>query len=208
MALSFADFESMPFEQVRGRIDATQAARTQGAHPPGGDMRVWQGAGPLDTMRELQAALAAGPFRGGRGSAGGGAFEMDGATYEQLLRLDEQNVKRGVTPQEWARVVKERRATARDRDEVDPISQEKFTPGQAVAELPCGHLFDPAGLREWFRKDHVCPVCRHDVLEQKQMSPRRNVQRQQPQQRATGGYHAGNARAAALPATRSFRAHP
>ena len=89
-----------------------------------------------------------------------------GMTYEQMLALDENNVKRGVQPREWSNAIIENRATNKDAKETDPISQDEFKPGEQIAKIKkCGHKFKVEGLKKWFKKEHKCPVCRCDVLE-------------------------------------------
>eukprot|EP00756_Hemistasia_phaeocysticola_P059847 Hpha_TRINITY_DN36830_c0_g1::TRINITY_DN36830_c0_g1_i1::g.139767::m.139767 len=159
--LSFSDFETMSFNEARGRMAADSA------HSQIHDAAVSQ-------LRQRLRTGVSVPLRQFLHRPG---YELDGATYEQLLRLDEQNVKRGVTDQEWRKFVKQRTLGVAERDHVDPITQDKLSPGQVVAELHCGHLFDPPGLREWFKNNHLCPVCRADVLEPevRTTSPRRRV---------------------------------
>ena len=87
-----------------------------------------------------------------------------GMSYDEMLRLDEQNVKIGVTPEQYRRNVKHRKAAPQDCSGADPISQEDFERGEMVAEIrKCKHIFKPAGLQQWFKKEHLCPVCRVDI---------------------------------------------
>eukprot|EP01064_Diplonema_japonicum_P004900 TRINITY_DN13238_c0_g3_i1.p1 TRINITY_DN13238_c0_g3~~TRINITY_DN13238_c0_g3_i1.p1 ORF type:complete len:128 (+),score=21.41 TRINITY_DN13238_c0_g3_i1:44-427(+) len=98
----------------------------------------------------------------------GGAMrpETPLGSYEDLLRLDENNVKRGVKPQEWPKAVREIKAKRKHVGDADPITQEDFVKGEILVELrKCGHVFKPVGLKKWFKKEHLCPVCRADVLE-------------------------------------------
>eukprot|EP00659_Diplonema_papillatum_P012236 gene12236-18902_t len=86
-------------------------------------------------------------------------------SYEELLALDENNVKRGVKPDEWKKNIAVRRATRTDARDGDPITQDEIAVGETVAVPVCGHVFKVDGLKKWFEKNHLCPVCRHDVLE-------------------------------------------
>jgi len=44
------------------------------------------------------------------------------------------------------------------------ISQEDFRPNDRVTRiLHCGHIFFPSQIREWFRQNVRCPVCRFDI---------------------------------------------
>lgn len=51
------------------------------------------------------------------------------------------------------------------------ICQEDFCagldPAQRICVTPCGHYFHTACLGEWFERDRVCPLCRHDIAASK-----------------------------------------
>lgn len=45
-----------------------------------------------------------------------------------------------------------------------PISLEDFTAGEEIVQIiGCGHYFKCGALREWFRRNTQCPVCRYSV---------------------------------------------
>ena len=45
-----------------------------------------------------------------------------------------------------------------------PITQAAFGCGDAILELPCGHIFDPSGIMVWLRQESAtCPVCRRKL---------------------------------------------
>ena len=46
-----------------------------------------------------------------------------------------------------------------------PITMEDFAEGEEVLQIAgCGHFFKREALMEWFRRNHLCPVCRHRLL--------------------------------------------
>jgi len=46
-----------------------------------------------------------------------------------------------------------------------PISLEDFQPNQTITRINvCGHVFKTEPLREWFRRNTHCPVCRHNLV--------------------------------------------
>lgn len=46
-----------------------------------------------------------------------------------------------------------------------PISLEDFQPNQTITRINvCGHVFKTEPLREWFRRNTQCPVCRHNLV--------------------------------------------
>eukprot|EP01060_Flectonema_neradi_P040073 TRINITY_DN9016_c0_g1_i1.p1 TRINITY_DN9016_c0_g1~~TRINITY_DN9016_c0_g1_i1.p1 ORF type:complete len:164 (+),score=27.32 TRINITY_DN9016_c0_g1_i1:68-493(+) len=140
--ISLSDFENMSFNDAQQRVGPRFSA------PQPSDLNA------LSSMM-MRMSLA-----------GGERPNSAGMTYEQMLALDENNVKRGVKPREWAKVIKEERASRKDAKETDPITQDEFKPGEQVAKIKkCGHRFKVDGLKQWFKKEHKCPVCRCDVLE-------------------------------------------
>lgn len=40
---------------------------------------------------------------------------------------------------------------------------DNFQRGDALVELTCDHRFHDRCLREWFRENRTCPVCRDEV---------------------------------------------
>lgn len=45
-----------------------------------------------------------------------------------------------------------------------PISCERFEPNDMVMQIiPCGHIFTPDNLRQWFQTNQRCPLCRMDI---------------------------------------------
>ena len=50
------------------------------------------------------------------------------------------------------------------RNSICSITQEEFQPNDRVTRiLYCGHTFFPEQIREWFRQNVRCPVCRYDI---------------------------------------------
>jgi len=48
---------------------------------------------------------------------------------------------------------------------VCPITLEELQPGDEVTRVRvCGHVFRTAALRNWCRRNRVCPVCRRDIV--------------------------------------------
>jgi len=43
------------------------------------------------------------------------------------------------------------------------ICLEAFGQDEEVRVTPCKHLFHPSCIAGWFRVDHTCPMCRHDI---------------------------------------------
>ena len=48
-----------------------------------------------------------------------------------------------------------------------PITLRDISAGDQVATLPCGHVFDPEGLKRWLEQYEArCPVCRRELPSQ------------------------------------------
>jgi hypothetical protein len=47
-----------------------------------------------------------------------------------------------------------------------PITLDLFQVGELVGQIRhCGHVFREHAIRNWLRRNHGCPVCRHDIRE-------------------------------------------
>jgi hypothetical protein len=50
------------------------------------------------------------------------------------------------------------------RDTICPISFEEFSVGENVLKIQyCGHIFKIDSIRNWFRRNKRCPICRYDL---------------------------------------------
>jgi len=62
------------------------------------------------------------------------------------------------------------------RDMQCPISFEDFVVGEDVMRIIfCGHIFKPDSIRNWFRRNKRCPVCRHDLTTYTRPTPVREI---------------------------------
>jgi hypothetical protein len=53
-----------------------------------------------------------------------------------------------------------------------PISLDEFHEGESVCRINhCGHMFREAAIKNWFRRNVRCPVCRHDIRTQNETEP-------------------------------------
>lgn len=44
------------------------------------------------------------------------------------------------------------------------ITQDKFTEGQKIIQLPCSHIFDPESINTWLKEESSkCPICRYEL---------------------------------------------
>lgn len=50
-------------------------------------------------------------------------------------------------------------------DEKCPICLDHFTERKNVERSACGHYFHKGCIKEWLKRHHTCPVCRHELRE-------------------------------------------
>lgn len=128
--------------------------------------------------------------RWGRGSDDG---ESLGLTYEELLELEERNVKRGLSKDEfdalevvaWEKLQAEQAAStstsAGDDGEGDHenevqsqpqlyrqgsacrICLDAVRPADRLIRLKCRHWYHKSCIETWFTTNRTCPVCRTEV---------------------------------------------
>ena len=84
-----------------------------------------------------------------------------GDDYEELLRLDEANVKRGLSLAAIRGLPK--RAVRAGEVVEDLITRTNCPEGSIVYDLPCGHSFGKQGALRWFQSSRNCPVCRREI---------------------------------------------
>eukprot|EP00730_Choanoeca_flexa_P019132 TRINITY_DN9337_c0_g1_i1.p1 TRINITY_DN9337_c0_g1~~TRINITY_DN9337_c0_g1_i1.p1 ORF type:complete len:295 (+),score=46.89 TRINITY_DN9337_c0_g1_i1:116-1000(+) len=106
----------------------------------------WQHQGP---NRDIEQALATG-------------------NYEELLRLDEGNVKVGVKDLEGKTGVEtltQAQVTAlTSKGEVEcTVCMDAMSVGDRCRRLPCLHLFHVDCIDPWLKDNHTCPVCQKSV---------------------------------------------
>lgn len=47
-----------------------------------------------------------------------------------------------------------------------PITHEEFEVGEEVCRIThCGHYFKTSSIRRWLRRNTICPVCRHNLIQ-------------------------------------------
>jgi len=83
-------------------------------------------------------------------------------SYEELLHLDENVKKRGVSLSDLSKL-KRVRFSSRDKCKQCGICQEYFSSGMKVIALPCAHLYCEEEILKWFDQNKTCPTCRHVV---------------------------------------------
>eukprot|EP00802_Teleaulax_amphioxeia_P019278 Tamp_19505.p1 GENE.Tamp_19505~~Tamp_19505.p1 ORF type:complete len:187 (+),score=40.15 Tamp_19505:65-562(+) len=98
---------------------------------------------------------------------GGGSTVRPGTAgfdeYQALQMLDEDVVKRGVSDRRM-RSFREapvpRQCVGKDKCDV---CQFEYAASDRVIHLPCKHMFHSGCIKEWFKEQRTCPVCRFEV---------------------------------------------
>ena len=71
-----------------------------------------------------------------------------------------------------------------------PISCDRFEPNHMVMQIiPCGHIFTPDNLRQWFQTNQRCPLCRIDITRYHPQDTIRNPYTQTPPTSSTVRNH-------------------
>eukprot|EP00993_Chasmostoma_nieuportense_P005870 NODE_6487_length_530_cov_29.712159_g6322_i0.p1 GENE.NODE_6487_length_530_cov_29.712159_g6322_i0~~NODE_6487_length_530_cov_29.712159_g6322_i0.p1 ORF type:complete len:144 (-),score=10.87 NODE_6487_length_530_cov_29.712159_g6322_i0:99-488(-) len=86
-----------------------------------------------------------------------------GSDYEELLRLDDNVVNRGVSEADNRRFVRQRQATIQHTKMDCSICQEGYRTGVDISYLPCEHIFHAECIDKWFQTHRRCPVCREEI---------------------------------------------
>ncbi len=100
-------------------------------------------------------------------------------TYEEMLALDENNVKVGLKQNELARLpqIEFKKSSANSKsseagsnikknedEEKEPtcnVCLEEFEKGDKLRVLPCFHKFHVKCIDKWLKQSKFCPTCRH-----------------------------------------------
>ena len=181
------DLLTMPFDAMRNHLTTTQnsAPALQGAprlarptlqtqgHAArgggGGGGGGYTGHAPIwmqDSVRSTAPPPPPTASRSQRGltpptTASVRSHELDphGWSYEELLALDENNVKRGIPASQRNRVMRACNASGEC-----PVCREAMTTASETVELTCKHRFHKACIEPWFQENRTCPVCRVELV--------------------------------------------
>ena len=82
----------------------------------------------------------------------------------QASMQDRPAFKRVISEAGEARLVKSVYSPGPEESETCPITQEKFSEGDEITTLPCGHTFQSQAVLSWLRESSAsCPVCRSEL---------------------------------------------
>jgi hypothetical protein len=91
-------------------------------------------------------------------------------SYEELLKLDENNVKKSLNiklidelPCET--MTKSILSNLSIEDKKCSICYDDFVQGDRFIRLPCFHIFHEKEIVQWFQTNKTCPICKIDIEE-------------------------------------------
>ena len=91
-------------------------------------------------------------------------------SYEELLKLDVNNVKKSLND----KLIKELPCETMTKSTLCKLSKDdkkcticynEFEQNDRFIRLPCFHLFHESEIKEWFKANKTCPICKIDLEE-------------------------------------------
>jgi len=83
-------------------------------------------------------------------------------SYEELLALDDDVVRRGISDRVMNQLPRTRISSQSTKTDCR-ICMEAFSPASTVIRLPCKHAFHEDCVKPWFGENRTCPVCRYEI---------------------------------------------
>ena len=92
------------------------------------------------------------------------ARNLDLTSYEDLVRLDESNVKVKVSSVELSQLPvfsfrPDSSSQSASHEKECTICTDPFRTGDTLRRLPCLHTFHRDCIDEWFQRSRKCPIC-------------------------------------------------
>lgn len=151
---SMRQLAGMSFDELRNYADNTRTTSLPLTNVPVRPTVLSSAFGPSPRQR---MSIPSSSFRG--------RADDLAMSYEQLLSLDENNVRRSV-PEQVRRRLPIVSASSRRPGQVGSVClvcHEDVVAGARLCELPCQHRFHEACIMRWFDENKTCPVCRKEV---------------------------------------------
>jgi len=92
--------------------------------------------------------------------------DVDRMSYEQLLTLDENVKKRGLTKSEIdALPIMEFKSTMAHQSSSCSICMGEYVVRDKLRRLPCKHYYHKECIDKWLSENKTCPICKHSINE-------------------------------------------
>lgn len=85
-----------------------------------------------------------------------------GLTYEELLELDDRNVRCGLSKDELAGLCTFE-AKKEHMNQTCHICLEGVEYGVVLVELECAHVYHKGCIHTWLKQKRSCPTCRSEI---------------------------------------------
>lgn len=97
--------------------------------------------------------------------------DVDNMTYEELLELEEKigSVSKGLTEEQIQKLPK--KVYQLDQpEELCSVCYYHAKENEEMTILPCKHTFHSECIKEWLRKEKMCPMCKQEIITKIQSS--------------------------------------
>lgn len=128
----------------------------------------WVAVGSLD--EPFWSMNPSSPYAAGQTRGGAHSTNIDGMSYEQLLRAfgnGSDNIRpasrRAISSLPTSQVQETKSSTDNSCHARCSICLENFNKGDSRKTLPCLHGHHPNCIDTWLRQNGSCPICKHNV---------------------------------------------
>ena len=95
-------------------------------------------------------------------------MQEGGINFQDFMQqtLNQQNAFKHVLSEEGEKAIEKIKYDSNVHSDIKacPIMQMDFEEGEEVAQLPCGHIFNPEAILRWLKDEKAeCPICRHKM---------------------------------------------
>eukprot|EP01091_Cochliopodium_minus_P005738 TRINITY_DN1563_c0_g1_i1.p1 TRINITY_DN1563_c0_g1~~TRINITY_DN1563_c0_g1_i1.p1 ORF type:complete len:535 (-),score=153.29 TRINITY_DN1563_c0_g1_i1:11-1615(-) len=88
--------------------------------------------------------------------------ESDDLSYEELLRLEDNNVPKGASKSQIKNLQQINYVKSEEESKCT-ICLDDFEEGDQLNLLSCFHKFHTHCIKDWFQHSKLCPICRHEI---------------------------------------------
>jgi len=108
-------------------------------------------------------------------------FDLGTLFSDVIVRPTRQEIRRATRELQFSEIEEPQNSRC-------PISQQDFSQNDTVSQIRhCGHIFYPNEINTWWERNVRCPVCRHDIREQRTENTSGSFNRNEPNVDGTDG---------------------